>query len=139
MLSPADTSKICPRLTHITFAVKNLDESIEFYIGWLGLEVHLDRRPKGRTVWMTTKEQNGSSPPEFVFVLEEGEVSKINHFGFQVESLTELDRIALEASKADILMEGPVHIGGVVGSYVFVRDPSGHIWEYTHGQPLRGL
>ena len=129
------------RLTHITFATKDLDESIAFYKKWFNLEVHLDRRPSGGgTVWMTTQDQNRRDRPEFVFVLHQGEVSKVHHFGFQVHYRESLDEIAEKAKAAGILVEGPTDSGiPEVGSYVFIEDPNGHIWEYTHGQPLMGL
>lgn len=128
-----------PKLTHVTFSVKNFDESIEFYRKWFQLEVHRDRRPY--TVWLTTKTQNVKKVPEFILVLEEGAVEsgKINHFGLQIEERRQLDIIADEARKLDILVEGPTDVGGIVGSFVMIKDPNGHIWEFTVGQPLLGL
>ena len=128
-----------PRLTHVTFPVQNIDESVRFYHEWFGLVVHLDRRPQGNTLWLATAEQDAKPEPDFVFVIHEAEVSKIDHFGFQVASRDELDEIAERAKKAGIWVEGPVDLGGKVGSFVFVRDPNGHIWEYTFGQDLLGL
>jgi hypothetical protein len=32
-----------------------------------------------------------------------------------------------------------VDVGGVVGYFAMVRDPDGHLVEFTAGQPLRGL
>jgi len=49
---------IIPRLTHITFPVNDIEKSVNFYKKWFKLEVHLVRRPRGNTVWMTTPEQN---------------------------------------------------------------------------------
>ena len=51
----------------------------------------------------------------------------------------QLDALAAESKSAGIWVEGPVDQGGDIGSYVFVRDPNGHIWEYTWGQPFNGL
>ncbi len=127
------------RFTHITFAVHDMEESIAFYAKWFGLVVHLDRRPDGNTVWITTQEQNSKETPDFVLVLHSGEVSRIHHFGFQVGSREDLDDIARRAKEAEIWVEGPTDLGGVVGSYVFIKDPNGHIWEFTVGQPLMGL
>jgi hypothetical protein len=36
-------------------------------------------------------------------------------------------------------VEGPEDAGGVVGMFAVVREPSGHLVEFTYGQPLRGL
>jgi lactoylglutathione lyase len=128
-----------PRLTHLTFTVKNFDESIAFYRKWFGLVVHKDRRPKGTTVWLTTEEQNRKTKPDFIFVLEEGPIRLMHHIGFEVAARKDLDAIAAQSKSAGIWVEGPVDLGGDIGSYVFVRDPNGHIWEYTLGQPFNGL
>ena len=130
---------ITSRFTHLTFAVKDLAQSLAFYRKWFDLEVHLDRRPSGNTVWITTGEQYRKTPPDFVLVLHEGEISKIHHFGFQIEHRSDLDILAEKAKNDGILVEGPVDIGGPVGSYVFIEDPNGHIWEFTAGQPIAGL
>ena len=127
------------RFTHITFAVKNMAESLEFYHQWFGLVVHLDRRPQGNTVWITTADQSDRETPEFVLVVHEGEISRIHHFGFQMESRADLDAVAEKAKAAGVLREGPVDVGGAVGSFLFIEDPNGHMWEFTAGQPLVGL
>jgi hypothetical protein len=36
-------------------------------------------------------------------------------------------------------VEGPTDYGGSVGYFALVREPSGHLVEFTHGQPLKGL
>jgi catechol 2,3-dioxygenase-like lactoylglutathione lyase family enzyme len=36
-------------------------------------------------------------------------------------------------------VEGPTDAGGSVGYFAIVREPSGHLVEFTFGQPLRGL
>lgn len=128
-----------PKLTHVTFAVKNLDESIEFYRRWLGLEVYLDRRPHGSTVWITTPDQMKLERPDFVFVTHEGEISKLDHFGFQVDSREDIDKIAIKAKEEGVLLEGPIDVGGQIGTYLMIKDPNGHIWEYTYGQGISGL
>lgn len=128
-----------PKLTHVTFSVKDFTESIKFYKKWFQLEVHRDRRPY--TVWLTTKTQNEKKLPEFILVLEQnaGDSGQINHFGFQIEDRSKLDAIADEARGLGILVEGPTDVGGAVGSFVTIKDPNGHIWEFTVGQPLQGL
>ena len=37
------------------------------------------------------------------------------------------------------VVEGPTDYGGSVGYFVVVREPSGHLVEFTFGQPLRGV
>ena len=127
------------KLTHITFAVQNMEESLLFYKKWLGLEIHRDRRPKGNTVWLVTQSQVSVEVPDFVFVLHEGAVSKVDHFGFQVDRVEQIYEVAKLAKKENILVGGPEELGGVLGTYVLIKDPNGHIWEFTHGQPIRGI
>ncbi len=127
------------RFTHINFPVLDIEESLEFYRKWLHLEVQLDRRPKGDTVWLTTPEQHKLGIPDFVFVIYEGNISRKDHFGFQVDSREHLNALAEEAEEAGILVYGVTDLGADVGSFIQIRDPSGHIWEYTYGQDLKGL
>jgi catechol 2,3-dioxygenase-like lactoylglutathione lyase family enzyme len=99
-----------------------------------------DRRLEGRhNVWLgppTPEEED----PVFVLVIVQDEVkSRLDHFGFQCESREEVDRIAELARQQNILVDPPVDIGGVVGYFAMVRDPDGHIVEFTAGQPLKGL
>jgi catechol 2,3-dioxygenase-like lactoylglutathione lyase family enzyme len=129
-----------PRWTHITINVSDLDRSIQFYTSLCGLSIVRDRRPEGRhNVWL------GPSPhidedPVFVLVLIQDEVKvRLDHFGFQCASRAEVDQIAETARAKNILVEPPQDIGGVVGYFAMVRDPDGHLVEFTAGQPLRGL
>ncbi len=76
----------------------------------------------------------------FVLVMVQDEVkSRLDHFGFQCDSREEVDRIAEQARQLNILVESPADIGGVVGYFTMVRDPDGHLIEFTFGQPLKGL
>ena len=76
----------------------------------------------------------------FVLVIVQSEVTaRLDHFGFQCDSRAEVDRIAAAARAQDILVEPPTDIGGVVGYFTTVRDPDGHVVEFTYGQPLKGL
>ena len=65
--------------------------------------------------------------------------ARLDHFGFQCESRAEVDRIVAQARQQDILVQPPIDAGGVVGYFAMVRDPDGHIVEFTFGQPLKGL
>ena len=129
-----------PRWTHITINVSDLNRSVEFYTSFCGLSVVRDRRLEGRhNVWLgpaTPPEQD----PTFVLVIVQDEVkAKLDHFGFQCDSRDEVDRIAELARQRNILVEPPVDLGGVVGYFTMVRDPDGHLIEFTFGQPLKGL
>jgi len=128
------------RWTHITINVRDLDRSVEFYTSVCGLSVVRDRRLEGRhNVWLGTPTPAGEDPT-FVLVMVQDEVkARLDHFGFQCESREEVDRIAEFARRQNILVEPPVDVGGVVGYFSMVRDPDGHLIEFTFGQPLKGL
>ncbi len=129
-----------PRWTHITINVSDLDRSIQFYTSLCGLSIVRDRRPEGRhNVWLGPRPPAGEDPT-FVLVLIQDEVkARLDHFGFQCDSRQEVDRIAGVARKENILVAPPQDIGGVVGYFTMVRDPDGHLVEFTAGQPLQGL
>ena len=63
----------------------------------------------------------------------------LDHFGFQCDSRAEVDHIAELARQQNILVEPPTDVGGVVGYFTTMRDPDGHLVEFTFGQPLKGL
>jgi catechol 2,3-dioxygenase-like lactoylglutathione lyase family enzyme len=128
------------RWTHVTINVSDLDRSVEFYTSFCGLAIVRDRRLEGRhNVWLGPPAAPDENPT-FVLVMVQDEVkARVDHFGFQCDSREEVDRIAAEARKRSILVESPTDIGGVVGYFAMVRDPDGHLIEFTFGQPLRGL
>jgi hypothetical protein len=64
---------------------------------------------------------------------------RIDHLGFQCAERSEVDRIAREGERLGILAEPPFEGGGDIGYVTMLRDPDGHLVEFTHGQPLRGL
>jgi lactoylglutathione lyase len=128
------------RWTHITINVSDLNRSIEFYTSLCGLTIVRDRRPEGRhNVWLGPPTTPGEKPT-FVLVMVQDEVkARLDHFGFQCDSRAEVDRIAENARREGTLAEPPTDIGGVVGYFAMVRDPDGHLVEFTFGQPLKGL
>lgn len=129
-----------PRWTHITINVSDLERSIEFYTSLCGLSIVRDRRAEGRhNVWLGPQ-PSLNEDPSFVLVMIQDEVkARIDHFGFQCESRAEVDQIAEIARQQNILVEPAVDIGGIVGYFAMVRDPDGHLVEFTAGQPLKGL
>ncbi|MBD0369460.1 MAG: VOC family protein [Pyrinomonadaceae bacterium] len=128
------------RWTHITITVAEFERSLEFYQRVCGLRVVRDRRREGGgTIWLGYEPRAGEDP-SFVLVLMEGEVTnRLDHFGFQCDSREEVDRIAVEAASRGILVHAPQDSGGSVGYWTIIRDPDGHMVEFTFGQPLKGL
>lgn len=128
------------RWTHITITVSNMERSIEFYKKFCGLSVLRDRRLEGGgTVWLGPEPSPGEDPL-FLLVIGQGEVtSRLDHLGFQCDSREGVDRIAEEAARLGILDIVPTDTGGSVGYFTMVRDPDGHLVEFTYGQPIKGL
>jgi catechol 2,3-dioxygenase-like lactoylglutathione lyase family enzyme len=126
--------------THLTATVSNFERSIEFYQQFCGLSVVRDRRKDGSgTVWLGPPPLPGKNPT-FVLVLMEGEVSsRLDHLGFQCDSVVEVDEIAKKAEREGILVYPPTNSGGSVGYWTIIRDPDGHQIEFTFGQPLVGV
>jgi len=128
------------RWTHITINCSDIDRSVDFYTSLCGLSIVRDRRLEGRhNVWLGPRTEPGEDPI-FVLVVVQDEVkARLDHFGFQCDSRAEVDRIAKAARQQGSLVQEPVDAGGVVGYFAMVRDPDGHIVEFTFGQPLKGL
>lgn len=128
------------RWTHITITVSDMNRAVDFYRSVCGLEVVRDRRLEGGTTVWLGYEPEADEHPTFVLVLMEGEVTdRLDHFGFQCDSRAEVDRLALEAAARGILVNEPKDSGGSVGYWTIIRDPDGHMVEFTFGQPLKGL
>jgi catechol 2,3-dioxygenase-like lactoylglutathione lyase family enzyme len=128
------------RWTHFTIPVSDVEASIQFFTSVCGLSVVRDRRIEGGgTVWLGPAPPEGQDP-EFVVVLGCGVVTEpLDHFGFQCDRRDEVTSIAERAKQNGTLVEGPTDCGGSVGYFAVVREPSGHLVEFTHGQPLKGL
>ena len=128
------------RWTHITITVSNIDQSIAFYTSVCNLFVLKDRRKEGGgTVWLGPKTSEGKKPM-FLLVLGQGEVTnRMDHLGFQCDERAQIDRIAERARQSGILVEPPTDLGAPVGYFTVIRDPDGHLVEFTYGQPIEGL
>ena len=126
--------------THFTLPVADVEGSIRFFTEICGLSVVRDRRLEGgNTIWLGPEPKKGADP-EFVLVIAKGTVEvPLDHFGFQCSSLSELQNIAKSAEDDGSLVTEPTYAGGSIGHFCMVREPSGHLVEFTFGQPLRGL
>jgi lactoylglutathione lyase len=126
--------------THITFMVSDLERSVRFYTSFCGLSVVRDRRGEGScAVWLGPATPHGKNP-SFVLIIREGEVSsRMDHLGFQCLTREHVDRIADRGAQLGILAHPPTDLGGSVGYITILRDPDGHLVEFTCGQPIEGL
>jgi catechol 2,3-dioxygenase-like lactoylglutathione lyase family enzyme len=126
--------------THITITVSNIDRSIAFYSSFCNLTVLRDRRREGGgTVWLGPETAAGRNPT-FLLVIGEGEVtSRMDHLGFQCDAREQVNQIAERGRELGILVIEPTDVGGSVGYFTMLRDPDGHLVEFTYGQPIEGL
>jgi catechol 2,3-dioxygenase-like lactoylglutathione lyase family enzyme len=129
-----------PRWTHITINVSDIDRSVDFYTGICGLSIVRDRRKEGRhNVWLGPAITAGEDPAFVLVMVQDAVKAHLDHFGFQCDSREEVDSIAELARSQNLLIDPPTDIGGVVGYFTTIRDPDGHLIEFTFGQPLKGL
>ena len=128
------------RWTHITIGVTNIERSVGFFKEFCGLIVLRDRRKEGGgTVWLGYETPEGEFPTYILVISEQEEISLLDHFGFQCDSRREVDEIAEKGKRLGILTHPPTDSGGSVGYWTMIREPSGHLVEFTFGQPLKGL
>ena len=128
-----------PILTHTALHVRDLDACIDFYRAFCGMHVVHERTDGNRrVVWMAEPGRE----KEFIFVLVPGGVGRnqvatdYSHFGFALESRAAVDAIAERARAAGYLVWEPREEPYPVGYYCGVRDPDGHMVEFSYGQPL---
>jgi catechol 2,3-dioxygenase-like lactoylglutathione lyase family enzyme len=135
------------RWTHVVLKVSDLDRSIVFYRRFCGLDVARDGRSRGgHTVWMAPAaagrrdHERPTAAPAFVLVLYQHALdAPLDHLGFQCDAREEVDRVAAEAARLGALLHPPFDGGGEIGYVTQIRDPDGHVVEFTHGQPIAGL
>jgi catechol 2,3-dioxygenase-like lactoylglutathione lyase family enzyme len=126
-------------MTHVAIRTSRLAETVEFYRRFAGLHVVHEREDQGiRVAWLSHARED----PEFVIVALElphaaqREPAACDHFGFDVASRAEVDRIAGLGREAGCLKYGPADAGPIVGYFCMLRDPSGNTCEFSHGQPI---
>ncbi len=127
-------------MTHVAVRSRDIDASLDFYRRYAGLEVVHERHDGDtRVCWISHRRD----APDFVIVLMEMphervlEPSPTDHFGFDVESREQVDRIAELARSEGRLKLGPLYAGPIVGYLALVRDPSGNTCEFSHGQSIK--
>ena len=126
-------------MTHVAIRTKEFDETLAFYRRYAQLHIVHERNDDGiRVAWLSHMAED----PDFVIVVLQmphesaTDPSPTDHFGFDVASREEVDRIARLASEDGCLRYGPAEGGAIVGYFCMLRDPSGNICEFSHGQPI---
>jgi catechol 2,3-dioxygenase-like lactoylglutathione lyase family enzyme len=128
-----------PAFTHCALHVRDLERSIAFYRSYCGLKLVKEHgKDEGRTVWFASP----GAESRFVLVLLGGgpahvqDKGDMTHYGFGVPTREDVDRIAERARKEGCLHWEPRDYAPPTGYLCAVKDPSGHVIEFSHGQPL---
>lgn len=124
-----------PCLTHIALHVRDLAASVAFYHRWCELNVIHEREG---VVWLA----EAGREAEFILVMIDGGPRRTpterdySHIGFALDSRAAVDAIAAAADKAGVLAWSPADEPYPTGYYCGLRDPDGHLVEFSYGQPL---
>lgn len=125
-------------LTHIALPVSNIEQSIEFYSTYAGMQVvhrRIDAEEGISVVWL------GDRTRPFVLVLLQTEsvhpvLSPLAHLGVGCSSREHMDTLCNRARLEGVLIEEPKDSGYPVGYWAFLRDPDGHTLELSYGQEI---
>ncbi|WP_421670378.1 VOC family protein [Rahnella sp. EDr1-12] len=123
-------------LSHIAFAVKDLDASIRFYQQFADMKV-VHRRTDARPVaWLSDMTRH------FAIVLAEDpentdtRLGPFGHLGVACASREAMDARLAEARTAGVLRQEPTDSGAPVGYWAFLDDPDGNTLELSYGQEI---
>jgi catechol 2,3-dioxygenase-like lactoylglutathione lyase family enzyme len=108
---------------HIGLAIKNLDQSVQFYSTLFGAEPTVLKQDYAK--WML------EDPKVNFSISTRGEDHGVDHLGIQVDSREELGEIAdrLERAGRGVYDEGEAHCCYAHSHKAWVRDPEGLPWE----------
>jgi lactoylglutathione lyase len=126
-------------LTHVAFAVSDVEASVDFYARYTSMVV-VHERPNdsgtGRIVWLSDR----TRPFAIVLLPASGAPDRpmgpMGHLGFGVASRAEVDRLAALAASEGRLVLGPIDSGPPVGYWCYLEAPDGHTVEIAHGQEV---
>ena len=134
-------------LTHVAFAVTDLDSSLAFYAKYARMEV-VHRRDDPSTgsevAWISDKTrpfvlvliQWPQSIPRSLQRIAGKMVPYFSHLGVACASRDEVDRLCEAARSDGCLRLGPEDYGPPVGYFAFFTDPDGHTLEVSFGQDV---
>jgi catechol 2,3-dioxygenase-like lactoylglutathione lyase family enzyme len=124
--------------THVALLATRIEESIDFYGRFAGMEVvHRREDPDGghAVVWLSDRTR-----PFVLVLLETARVdhrlSGFAHLGVGCASSAEVDRRCALARAENRKCLGPIDGGKPVGYFALVTDPDGHNLELSYGQEV---
>ena len=130
-----------PALTHVALHVRDLEATVRFYCELCELRC-IQRRGdpahSGAVAWLA---EDGREH-ELILVLISGgpartlHANDFSHLGFAVDSREAVDRLAARGERHGCLAWPPRQEPYPVGYYCGLRDPDGHVVEFSYGQPL---
>jgi catechol 2,3-dioxygenase-like lactoylglutathione lyase family enzyme len=133
-------------LTHIALPVTDLEQSIQFYSVYAGMQVvhrRIDAETRVAVAWLSDfrSERLCQRTRPFVIVLIQTDVvhsvlSPIAHLGVGCQSQEIVDSLCAKAEQEGVLLQKPKDSGYPIGYWAFLRDPDGHTLELSYGQEI---
>lgn len=126
-------------LTHIAFAVRDLERSVDFYRRYAAMSVVHTRdghTPGHRVAWVSDLTR------PFVIVLIQSDqvldtpLGPFGHLGVGCASREQVDRLTGLARQEGLAVRGPTDSGPPVGYWATIADPDGNTLELAHGQEV---
>jgi catechol 2,3-dioxygenase-like lactoylglutathione lyase family enzyme len=125
-------------LTHVALLARGIEESVDFYRRFAGMEVvhrRVDPATGKTVVWLSDRTR------PFVLVLIEAasvdhRLGGFAHLGVGCGSAAEVDRRCALARAEGRECVGPIDGGEPVGYFALIADPDGHNLELSHGQEV---
>ncbi|MEM8934816.1 MAG: VOC family protein [Pseudomonadota bacterium] len=138
------------RWTHMALCVKDIDATIAWYEEFTHLKLFSKREDvNGWGAWMVDPEQ--PDPPFLLVIAQfyEGKdpfapakheaLGPFAHFGIEVTSKEEIDRVAELGKEKGCLALGPVAMPDPIGYICFLKDPDGNTIEFSYDQKVYEL
>ena len=124
-------------LTHVAFAVRNLEASIDFYRRYAAMTV-IHRRIDAATSFDVASVTDFTRPFAIVLIqgpgLDDTPLGPFGHLGIGCASDEQVDVLAARARAEGILVKEPTDSGPPVGYWALIRDPDGNTLEVAHSQ-----
>jgi len=124
-------------LTHVAFAVADLERSVRFYQRYAAMQiVHRRGDATSEVAWLSDLTR------PFVIVLaqlpgaKDTPLGPFGHLGVACASRAEVDRLAALAAEDGVLRSGPTDSGPPVGYWAMIADPDGNTLEVAWGQEV---